>query len=98
MVQSTFSIRLDEDTKADMDSICDSLGMSMSSAFSVFAKAFVRARGFPFDVRIGNSRDDDLWSTFLEARGALRRAYPEEPSLEDINKVVSAVRSRSDED
>lgn len=51
------SIRLEEDIKNDMDAVCESLGMSMSAAFNVFARAFVRNRGFPFDVKLQEQKD-----------------------------------------
>ena len=32
--------------------VCDALGMSTSTAFNIFANAFVRAKGMPFAVTI----------------------------------------------
>ena len=90
MVQSTFSIRLDEDIKMEMNEVCDSIGMSMSTAFNVFARAFVRNGGFPFEVRL--SIDDEPWEGFLRARRELRGRYPIEPSLDEINEEIKAVR------
>ena len=93
MVQVTFSIRIDEETKQRMDTLCDSLGVSMSAAFNVFARAFVRDGGFPFDVRLGKA-DNDSWEAFLEARNSLRKRFPEEPSLDQIEEEIRSVRSR----
>ena len=92
MVQSTFSIRMDEDTKQKMDVLCASLGMSMSTAFNVFARAFVRNDGFPFDVKLGQ-KDEDAWNAFMEARKILRDRYPEGLSLKEIEKEIESVRS-----
>ena len=91
MVQSTFSIRLDEEVKNDMNSMCESIGMSMSTAFNIFARAFVRNRGFPFEVKLDDSGDP--WDGFLEARRALKERYPEEPEMEEIDAEVKTVRS-----
>ena len=57
MGQSTFSIRLEDDIKNDMNSVCEYIGMSMSTAFNIFARAFVRNRGFPFDVKISDEKN-----------------------------------------
>ena len=48
--QHDFSI--DSEVKAQMAAICDALGMSTSTAFNIFANAFVRAKGMPFAVTI----------------------------------------------
>ena len=90
MVQSTFSIGLDEDIKTEMNEICDSLGMSMSTAFNVFARAFVRNRGFPFELRL--PMEDEPLDGFLRARRELMSRYPVEPSLDEINEEIRAVR------
>ena len=90
MVQSTFSIELDEDIKTEMNEICDSLGMNMSTAFSVFARAFVRNRGFPFEVRL--PMKDEPLDGFLRARRELMSRYLVEPSLDEINEEIRAVR------
>ncbi len=87
----TFSIRLDEGTKESMEEICRSLGISMSSAFAVFAKAFVRCGGFPFDVRVR-----DPMEAFEEGRRILRERFPEEPSLEEINDEITRLRRERD--
>lgn len=44
------NVRLDEQTKKDMSVVCNELGLSMSSAFNIFAKAVVRERRIPFEV------------------------------------------------
>lgn len=92
MAQATFSIRMDEETKQRMDVLCDSLGVSMSAAFNVFARAFVRDGGFPFEVKLGKTNDDG-WNAFLEARNILRNKFPTEPTLEEIESEIKAVRS-----
>ena len=90
MVQSTFSIELDEDIKTEMNEICDSLGMNISTAFNVFARAFVRNRGFPFKLRL--PMEDEPLDGFLRARRELMSRYPVEPSLDEINEEIRAVR------
>ena len=43
---------IDSETKAQMEAICDHIGMTTSDAFNIFAKAFVRAKGLPFTVNL----------------------------------------------
>lgn len=45
-----FSIRMDEDLKAQFETLCNEFGMSMTTAFNVFARAVVRERRIPFEI------------------------------------------------
>ena len=49
-MDSNMTFRIDSEVKAQMAAICDALGMSTSTAFNIFANAFVRAKGMPFAV------------------------------------------------
>jgi len=50
MAQVAFSIRMDEDLKRDFSEFCDDIGMSMSTAFVIFAKETLREQQIPFGV------------------------------------------------
>lgn len=96
MAQATSSIRLDEDVKNEMDAVCESIGVSMSTAFNVFARAFVRSRGFPFDVKL--QEKEDPWEGFLNARRRLREKYPEGLNIDGLMKKLkqSGLQNRND--
>lgn len=46
------NFRLDEADKKKMESVCNELGLSMSAAFTIFAKKMGRERRIPFEVSI----------------------------------------------
>lgn len=46
------NFKLDEDVKKSMEEVCDVLGLSMSAAFTIFAKKVSREKRIPFDVSI----------------------------------------------
>ena len=46
------NFRLDEDVKKGMEQVCTELGMSMTTAFTIFAKKVSREKRIPFDVAI----------------------------------------------
>jgi len=48
MATIPYSFRIEEETKRELDQICYELGMSTSTAFSMFAKRMVAERGLPF--------------------------------------------------
>jgi len=50
MAQTSINIRMDENLKREFDGLCDDLGLSMSAAFNIFARAVVRRQGIPFEV------------------------------------------------
>lgn len=51
-MDTNMTFRIDSDTKKQMAEICDRLGMTVSTAFNIFANAFVRAKGIPFPVSL----------------------------------------------
>ena len=51
-MDTDMTFRMDSDVKAEMAAICAKLGMTTSTAFNIFANAFVRAKGMPFAVTI----------------------------------------------
>lgn len=51
-MDTNMTFRMDSDVKAEMAAICAQLGMTTSTAFNIFANAFVRAKGMPFAVTI----------------------------------------------
>ena len=46
------NFRLDQDTKRSMEGVCRDLGMSMTTAFTLFAKKVDRERRIPFEVSL----------------------------------------------
>ncbi len=50
MAQSMVNFRLDEDVKRNMEQVCKEMGMSMTTAFTIFATKVSRERRIPFEV------------------------------------------------
>jgi len=46
------NIRMDPELKQDMEDTCRELGMSLTTAFTVFARKMTRERRIPFDVSV----------------------------------------------
>ena len=58
MSQTTVNIRMDSELKKQFESFCSDVGMSMTTAFCVFAKKTVRERRIPFEI----SAEDPFYS------------------------------------
>ena len=52
MSQTIVSIRMDSELKKNLEVVCTELGLSMTTAFTIFAKKMVREKRIPFDVSI----------------------------------------------
>ena len=70
MSTSNINIRIEESTKRDLESVCKELGLSVTTALTIFAKKMCRERRIPFVVAI-----DPFYST--ENLDHLRRSVSE---------------------
>ena len=50
MAQAMINFRMDEELKKNMEKICQDMGMSMTTAFTIFAKKVTKERRIPFEV------------------------------------------------
>lgn len=50
MASVNVNFRLDENVKKEMEEACRDMGMSMTTAFTIFAKRVSRERRIPFEV------------------------------------------------
>ena len=73
MPQATFSIRMDENLKRQFDELCNEFGMTATTAFNVFARAVVREKKIPFEIK---ASDDSLQEEAKNAFYALRETAP----------------------
>ena len=46
----TVSLRFDDDMKKELDSMCDEMGMNLTTFFMVYAKKALRDRKIPFEI------------------------------------------------
>ena len=93
MAQATFSIRMDENLKREFDCLCDSFGMSMTTAINVFARAVVRERRIPFEITAEPPSFNADWDNFLKLSEMGVKSFKDEPTLEEINAEINAVRN-----
>ena len=65
MAQTNINIRMDEDLKKQFDAFCSDVGMNMTTAFCIFAKAVVKQHRIPFEI---SSESDPFYSADNIAR------------------------------
>ena len=50
MASTNINIRMDSDLKKQFEAFCSDMGMSMTTAFNIFAKKAVREYRIPFEI------------------------------------------------
>jgi len=92
MAQTNINIRMDENLKRDFESVCAEIGLTMTTAFTVFAKAVSIKKEIPFKLSLkqeslqttewGHLSKDNLFSVTQTAGIAAKWADPSLVSLE----------------
>lgn len=59
MAQTTVSVRMDDTLKKDFDTVCNDLGLSMTTAITMLAKKMTREKRIPFEVSIDPFYSDE---------------------------------------
>lgn len=67
MATSMVNFRLDDRDKKGMEMVCDAIGLSMSAAFTIFAKKVSREKRIPFDLSIDPFYSEDNFNRLSKA-------------------------------
>ena len=60
MAQTNINIRMDENLKKQFELFCNELGLTMTTAFNIFAKAVVRQQKIPFELSLNTNNIETL--------------------------------------
>ena len=60
MATANINVRIDADLKKQSEHIFNELGLTMSTALTVFLRQTVRLNGLPFEIRLNTLNDDTL--------------------------------------
>ena len=52
MAQAMVNFRIDENLKNKMDAVCKEMGMSSTTAYTIFASKVVREKRIPFEINV----------------------------------------------
>ena len=74
MASTNINIRMDADLKRQFEAFCADMGMTMTTAFNVFAKKAVREYRIPFEISgdVPNAETVEAASPRKKPRMALR--------------------------
>jgi len=60
MATTNLNVRIDADLKKHSEEIFNELGLTMSTALTVFLRQTVRSRGIPFEMRLNVPNDETI--------------------------------------
>ena len=92
MATATFSVRMDEQLKMELDDLCAQFGMNTSTAINLFARAVVRERRIPFEITAAPS--DAGLQAFRSLRRQAKANGLQGMSLNEINAEITRSRNR----
>ena len=97
MATKNITIRMDDELKKQFSYLCYEIGLSMGSAFTLFAKTVVRERCIPFELKASIPNKETL-EAMLEAERISRdpnaKTYSSVTELfEDLNSDESIART-----
>ena len=84
-------IKVDTETKTEVTSIYESLGLDLPTAVRIFFKKSIAVGGLPFELRDDTS--SKRWDIYKNARNSIQENNVPEMSLDEINAEIAAVRS-----
>ena len=85
MAQTNVNIRMDEQTKKEFNAFCNEIGISVSSAFNIFAKTVVREHRIPFEITTDVPNSD--------TKAAIEKADKGEDVFGPFNSVDELMKS-----
>jgi len=87
MAQVLVNIRMDEDLKKAMEHTCQSLGMNITTAFTIFAKKMSREKRIPFEVSIDPFYSDSNMTAIDEAAKQIERGQVVVKTIEELEAM-----------
>ncbi|MCH5242999.1 MAG: type II toxin-antitoxin system RelB/DinJ family antitoxin [Muribaculaceae bacterium] len=94
MHEANISIRLEKTLKERFCNLCSSLGLSTTSAITLFIRAALREKKIPFEIAVDET--PSIGQRGLSAFEALRMQAAQngiqDMTLDDINKIIKESR------
>lgn len=87
MANININIRMDSDLKQQFEAFCNDVGMTMTTAFTVFAKKAVREYRIPFEIgaEVPNAETKNAIEDARKGIGMSKAFSSVEELMEDLN-------------
>lgn len=87
MAQAMVNFRLDEDIKKGMEKVCKELGMSMTTAFTIFATKVCREQGIPFELKVDPFYSEKNLAFMRESLAQIQRGQVVVKTMEELEQM-----------
>lgn len=87
MAQTLVNVRMDEEIKKKMEETCKELGITMSTAFNIFARKMCREKRIPFDVSIDPFYSENNMKILNESKKQLEEGKVITKTLEELKEL-----------
>ena len=88
MAQSLVNVRMDEEVKRSMEETCKELGITMSTAFNIFARKMSREKRIPFEVSIDPFYSENNIKAIKESIKQLEEGKVVKKSLKELEEMA----------
>lgn len=88
MAQTTVNVRMDEDVKKEMEETCKELGITLSTAFNIFARKMSREKRIPFEVSIDPFYSESNIKALKESMNQLQEGKVVKKSIEELKELA----------
>ena len=88
MAQTLVNVRMDEEVKRSMEETCKELGITMSTAFNIFARKMSREKRIPFEVSIDPFYSENNIKAIKESIKQLEEGKVVQKSLKELEEMA----------
>ncbi len=88
MAQTLVNVRMDENIKKEMEKTCKELGITMSTAFNIFARKMCREKRIPFEVSIDSFYSESNIQTLKNSIKELEKGKVVKKSLDELEAMA----------
>lgn len=88
MAQTLVNVRMDEEVKRSMEETCKELGITMSTAFNIFARKMSREKRIPFEVSIDPFYSENNMKAIIESIKQLEEGKVVKKSLKELEEMA----------
>lgn len=89
MAQTLVNVRMDEEVKRSMEETCKELGITMSTAFNIFARKMSREKRIPFEVSIDPFYSEKNMKAIKESVKQLEEGKVVKKSLKELEEMAN---------
>ena len=87
MAHTLVNIRMDEKLKKSMEKTCQELGMTMTTAFTIFAKKMSREKRIPFEVSVDPFYSESNMKILKESIKQLKQGKVVVKTLDELKEL-----------